>query len=310
MTEPAPASRQRFALFCKSFRRDVSRCVRLVESVQRYAQGPVPVVLSVPAADLPLFRSSLPSAGVELVTDEAIVGGPLKQSWRTQQIVKLEAWRLDFADVWLIVDSDGAFVRPFSAADFIDAEGRVAFVGSRILHLFDQHERALLAYMREGRGLDLPDLAQLLAMRGGRAPLAIPRTQRVIDAIAKSPLDTRIVRIQSFFDRRGPELHFQPMPVWTRESFQALDRELLAPRRLSAADLIRYSPWEAIWMGEWEIYRGLPNRYVAECFFLHFISDRAMQQARSAGLVTDDVAKRYVGLILAAGHGSQQLEAF
>ncbi|HEU4537152.1 MAG TPA: DUF6492 family protein, partial [Polyangiaceae bacterium] len=175
MPAPAPAPRPRFAVFCKSFRRDVSRCVRLVESMHKYAQGPLPLVLSVPEADLPLFRSSLPRDGVELFADEAVVGGPLKQSWRTQQVVKMEAWRLDFADAWLIVDSDGAFVRPFSVDDFVDAEGRVAFVASRILHLFDRHERELLAYMRDGRGLDLPSAEQLLALRGGRAPLAIPR---------------------------------------------------------------------------------------------------------------------------------------
>ncbi|HEU4411893.1 MAG TPA: DUF6492 family protein [Polyangiaceae bacterium] len=308
MPEPAPTSRPRFALFCKSFRRDVQRCVRLVESVQRYARDPMPLVLSVPADDLALFRARLPAASAELVSDEAILGRGVKQSWRSQQVVKLEAWRLGFADAWLIVDSDCAFVRPFSESDFVDPAGNVAFVASRILHVYDRHERKIVDYLRGEGDLDLPDVEGLLRMRTGRPQLAIPWTQRYVDAVAKSPLETRIPRIQAFFGREGPELHFQPMPVWTRASFEALERELLAPRGLRAADLIRYSPWEAIWMGEWEVYRGLPKRFVTECYFLHFITDEAIERARAARLTTDDFAERYIGLQLAAGH--QQIEAY
>ena len=116
----------RFGLFCKSFRRDLSRVEKLVASIERFACGDISGVLSVPESDLTLFRDRIGSGRMTLVTDEAIVGRKVEQSWRTQQIVKLHAHRLGFADAWLVLDSDMTFIRDFGATDFVDPDGAEA----------------------------------------------------------------------------------------------------------------------------------------------------------------------------------------
>jgi hypothetical protein len=298
-----------FAVFCKSFRRDLERCARLYESFERYAEPALRFVLSVPEADRALFTERLGRGRVDVTTDEQILGRRLRQSWRTQQIVKLQAFRLAFADAWLVVDSDFAFIRPFGKSDFVRDDGAVALAASRFLHLFDQHGDRVLRYLEGKHDPETlsTEQARALAPRSKQAR-RIPWGYRIVDAIQKSSLESRLARIRNLFQRSGPELHYLPSPIWTTDSLASLEREFLRPRGLGFEDLIRYSPWEGTWVGEWEIFRGLPGRFVAESFFLHFASDAAIERARTAGVTTADFAKRYVGLALAAGH--QQIEAY
>jgi hypothetical protein len=65
---------------------------------------------------------------MEIVTDERILGRSVQQSWVTQQHVKLNAHKLRFADVWIVVDSDFVFLRQFGIRDLIDEAGRPRFV--------------------------------------------------------------------------------------------------------------------------------------------------------------------------------------
>jgi hypothetical protein len=299
----------RFGLFCKSFRRDVSRVEKLVASIERFARGDPACVLSVPKSDAPLFRDRIGTGRVRLVTDEEILGKRAAQNWRTQQVVKLYAHRLGFADVWLVLDSDMTFIREFDARDFVDADGTVALVASRWLHLFDRHETELGDYVRGRRELGTLSAEEARRLADGTPPPdRLPLLRRLRDAVWPSDVTSRLRYIRETFRRSGPELYFLPAAIWTRPSLQALESDFLAPRGLRFEDMIRYAPWEGTWVGEWEIHRRLPSRRPAESFFLHFASDGAIQRARAAGFTTADFASRYVGLQLAAGH--QAIEAY
>jgi hypothetical protein len=299
----------RFGLFCKSFRRDVSRVEKLLASIERFARGDMGLLLSVPQSDRQLFRDRIGTDRMTLVTDEEIVGRRIKQNWRTQQIVKLYAHRMGFADTWLVLDSDMAFIRNFSVADFVDADGTVALVASRLLHLFDQHEKEVTGYLRGQHDLGTLTVEEARALADISRPNAdIPLLPRLLGAAGWPSPEARIPRIRRTFPRSGPELFYLPMAVWTRESLKSLETEYLEPRGLTFEDLIAYSPWEGTWIGEWEIRRGLPKRRPAESFFLHFVADSAIERARAAGFTTEHFAKRYLGLQLAAGN--QQIEAY
>ncbi len=299
----------RFGIFCKSFRRDVSRAQKLVSSIERFARGDVACVISVPNSDHQLFRDRIGSGRVELITDDEILGKSIKQNWRTQQIVKLRAHRLGFADAWLVLDSDMAFIRDFSAADFVGPDGTVALVASRLLHLFELHEKELGEYVRGQRELGTLSAEEARGFADASRPNGdLPRLFRLRDALWRPPAESLIPRVRALFPRSGPELNYLPAAVWTRESLQTFESEYLEPRGIGYEDIIRYSPWEGVWVGEWEIRRRLPGRRPAESFFLHFKSDAGIERARAAGFTTADFATRYVGMQLAAGH--QEIEAY
>jgi hypothetical protein len=112
----------------------------------------------------------------------------------------------------------------------------------------------------------------------------------------------RLDLVARYFGRQGPDLNFLPGPVWTRDSLRAFQEEHLAPRRLGFTDVLRYAPWEAAWVGEWEFSRGCPGRFIADPYFLHFASDEAILHARASGVTRADVARRYLGIALAADH--------
>lgn len=60
-------------LYCKSYRTDLKRVVRLAHSVLKYNSDDLPFYVSVPQADLPLFQKHLTGLGVDLMTDEEII---------------------------------------------------------------------------------------------------------------------------------------------------------------------------------------------------------------------------------------------
>lgn len=79
-------------------------------------------------------------------------------------------------------------------------------------------------------------------------------------------------------------------------------------RKLDYFDLIGFSPWEYIWIGEWLLSQGLPGATPREPLFLHFDSDADIQHARALGMRVEDFARDYVGLQLAANH--QDIEMY
>ena len=127
---------QPFILFCKSFRDDVLRVKKLLESVTVFNQDLIPFYLSAPEKDLDIFHQhidfkSLQSSYngiIELITDEAIVLSNPKSKLASyystkgyigQQIVKAEAWRYLNCSAYLALDSDCFFTKPFHLSNFI-----------------------------------------------------------------------------------------------------------------------------------------------------------------------------------------------
>jgi hypothetical protein len=295
----------KFAIFCKSFRDDLDRFLRLADSVSRHNRDRLPFFASVPSADRRLFSDALGSRDVELLCDEDLLGGRVQQSWTTQQLVKLHAWRTGFADAWFWLDSDAYFIRDFGLLDFVRGDGSVAFPVSRKLHVLEERWSDVV------RELDPATAAPPLSLRElGRPPVpcveGIPPWQHWIDAVRRRSYEARLPRIASFFGRSGPQLYYLPGAVWTRESIRSFEEQVLAPLRATFADLLRYAPWEANWIGEWVIASGMRGRHIVESPFLHIRTDDAIRRARREGLRESRLSARYLGLQLAARH--QQYE--
>jgi hypothetical protein len=291
----------KFAIFCKSFRDDLGRFLRLADSMTRHNRDDLPFYVSVPNADRRLFSDALASRKVELLSDEDVLGCGVKQSWKAQQLVKLHAWRTGFADAWFWLDSDAYFIRDFGLRDFVRDDGSVAFAVSRKLHVLEDRWSEIADELDPATLPEPLSPAQL-----GRPPASfvgrIPPWQRWVDAVRRSSYEARLPRISSFFGRSGPALHYLPGAIWTRESLQSFEGQVLARLKATFADLLQYAPWEATWIGEWVIANGMRGRHIVESPLLHIRSDDAIRRARREGLDESRLAARYLGLQLAARH--------
>ena len=123
---------KKLVLYCKSYKNDVLRVKRLAGSIAKYNVEQIAFYVSVPLADIPLFRQALSTYDVTLIEDETIIRAnpALDQQkinelrgWLSQQIVKSEFWRLGLAENYLCLDSDCQFIRPFTQSDFITPDG-------------------------------------------------------------------------------------------------------------------------------------------------------------------------------------------
>lgn len=129
---PAPKT----VLITPSFSRDLERCRRTVESVERFVDPAVHHYLIIDRRDLPLFRP-LEGPRTTVVTAEDLLPrwlvrlpGARKwwlslrtlpvRNWIVQQIMKLAVAEHLEADVYCFVDSDVTFVRPLDAARLHD----------------------------------------------------------------------------------------------------------------------------------------------------------------------------------------------
>lgn len=257
-------------LFCKSYRTDLYRVVRLAASIQRFNTERIPFHIAVPAGDLPLFRQQLDGFDLVIHTDQEIIQAspdidPSVFSGLSgslcQQIVKSEFWRLGISSAYLCLDSDAVFIRPFTHTDFIAPDGTPYTV------------------LDEGREI-LED--------------ALHRNKpRVIDAFRS---DAR--RLQSLFERQGRSYNFGPLPVvWHRAVWESLHEHYLRPRRLNLADAIIQEPAEARWYGEALLrYKAIPL-LPCQAFFKVYHYAWQFDRDRQAGVDNEKLAQLYCGIV-------------
>ncbi|MFM6992748.1 MAG: DUF6492 family protein [Rhodoferax sp.] len=259
-----------FALYCKSYHVDVRRVLRLAQSVQRFNLEHLPLYVSVPQADLALFREHLSGLPVTLLSDEDILqASPRIDAGQvarmpgsvSQQVVKSEFWRLGLCTAYLCLDSDAVFIRPFGVADFVAPDGTP-------YTMMDEAHDLLEAAMQHGR-------------------------ERVVTAFV-----AEAAQVQTLMGRVGRRYSFGPFPlVWHRAVWESLDAGFLQPRGMSLADAIAQAPIESRWYGEALLaYQAIP---LLPCQALFKVYHYAWQydQDRRAGVGPEQLASLYCGVI-------------
>ena len=228
-----------FILFCKSFRDDVLRVKKLIESICQFNTEQIPFYLSVPKNDLDLFHHYINfqeiktryAGKIEIITDEAIVlsnsKDQLKDYYATkgyiqQQVIKAEAWRLIGCEAYLCLDSDSFFTKPFSRNNFLHPSGTPL----TILH----------------DGKELLDLSEQLGY------------PKVKEFFLK---DSQLVKHE--FNREGPDYDFGPAPlIWSAKVWQSLEKHLSAHHETIWQAFNRV-PLEIKWYGEALLkYQAIP----------------------------------------------------
>jgi hypothetical protein len=256
MSAPHP-----LALFCKSYRGDLERCARLIESIRRHNRDGLPCYVSVPARDRQAFAQVLGTDAVELVTDEDVIGASIPQTWTSQQLVKLRFARLELARTIVWFDSDFALIRDFTRRDFL-AYDDVPYT------LFDDFRRNVFRDRLLGDPAEDQEYARMLS--GLERPFSIIR-----DAFARS----------------GPLYFFGPPVIWSTAVVAALER-WASERGLGFEMLLSMAPFELNWYGEFlfatQTIPVVPRTDVA----FHFTRDWELQRFIERGLRISDLAER------------------
>lgn len=257
-------------LYCKSYRADLRRVLRLAESVQALNKDGLPFYLSVPQTDLALFTDALASLPVELIADEDILRCSPSIDARAmenlsgslaQQIVKSEFWRLGLSDAYLCLDSDAVFIRPFFASDYMSEAGVPYLVMSEAQSLMEQS-------------------------------LALHKSS-VIDNFHRES-----AQVQDVFGRAGKAYSFGPMPiVWHRAVWESLDRQFLKPRGMNFLDAILQAPLESRWYGEALLKFKAIDFLPAEPFFKVYHYAWQWDADRRNRVTFNELAKIYSGVI-------------
>jgi len=259
-----------FVLYCKSYSTDLRRVVRLARSIQQHNVEKLPFYVSVPQAELALFREHLTGLDTELLTDEDIIKASprinLEQLSRmsgsvAQQVVKSEFWRLGFSTAYLCLDSDAVLIRPFGLSDFMTSDGTP-------YTMIDEAHDLLEDALRHKR-------------------------QRVVAAFNKEA-----DLVQQLFQREGRRYSFGPFPlVWHRAVWESLDTRYLQPRGMSFADAIALAPIESRWYGEALLaYRAVPL-LPSQALFKVYHYAWQFDQDRRAGMTAQQLAQFYCGVI-------------
>ncbi|MEC4852608.1 MAG: DUF6492 family protein, partial [Jaaginema sp. PMC 1079.18] len=157
-SRPSPS----LCLYCKSFRRDLDRVQQLVASLEAHNRDHLPLILSVPAADVALFQARFGKHHFELIPDETLTGRSIPAGWRMQQVVKFHVWQMNLADTVFMLDSDAYFIRDFRRQDFFTQTGEPYFILSSFPTRFAPENTELLTLL-QGQNTPPPlDLSQLL----------------------------------------------------------------------------------------------------------------------------------------------------
>lgn len=257
-------------LYCKSYKTDVKRVARLGESIKKFNTQKIPFFVSVPQADLLIFKKSLHGLNVELIADEDIVkSSPRIDPYRlaqlpgniSQQVIKSEFWRLGVSNAYLCVDSDSIFIRPFQASEYLN------------------HEGIPYTMMDEGREL-LNDA------------LLNKKNQILEDFEHEAQL------VQDFFGRVGRRYSFGPFPlVWHRAVWESLDTEYLQPRGMNFVDAILKAPIESRWYGEALLrYQAVPLMPCQPFFKVYHYAWQLDRDLRSR-IGPNQLAQLYSGVI-------------
>ena len=266
----------KLVLYCKSFSGDIQRCKILFDSIQKYNKDKIPLYISVPKEDVQLFKNILGTSGYELITDEALLGENLAQSWKTQQIFKMVFWKAIPTENYVVIDSDSYFIRDFYLKDFL------------VNYKTPLDDAVPYTVMHEQK-----DLFQWTA----KYQDVLGWDPQISFAECRTP-------IQELFDRKGRLYDFGPVPVvWSSKVWKSLEEEYIKPNNLTFEGLINTISSEFTWYGEWLLIKKPIELWPIEPMFKVFHYKLEYEQLKAQGYTENHWAKNYLGLVMQSSSG-------
>ncbi len=258
------------SIYCKSFRRDLSRAAELAESVRRFNNDSLPFYISVPENDLALFKDRIGTGDIEWLRDEDIIGSNRNISYDdyaslpgqiSQQVVKAEFWRVNPLPICLCVDSDSIFIKEFSKSDFLATDT----IPYTVMHEDKSFSAFCLA-----NGLE-----------------SYIETFEVLKS-----------KFRDTFGRQGPSYNFLPFPVtWHRGVWEDLEKNILTPGGMTIIDALKRLSSEALWYGETLLKYHAVDIMPREPFFKAYLYLEEYEHDRKAGVTQEILSRLYYGVV-------------
>ncbi len=259
-----------FVLYCKSYRNDFLRLKRLLSSIEKFNVDRMPFYISTPKSDRDILSEIVGEDGYIWVADEDIVASNPRASIQkyeamsgglSQAIIKSEFWRLGLTQNYLCLDSDCVFIRPFQKSDFIAKDG----TPFTVLHQNKEY-------------------FQLANNRG--------------EAKAAANLRAEAKRVQTLFERSGPEFYCAPAPfIWSAKVWESLDREYLVPNGISLWDMVTPDYPETLIYGEALLkYHAIPLLAIEPLFRVYHYDWQYFIMKR-LGETEDKLKLNYLGVL-------------
>ena len=258
------------SIFCKSYKTDLRRVHRLMQSIKKYNDEKIPVYISVPPEDIVLFEENLKDFEVSILSDLDVVTKNSQlnlDQFRAlpgnlaQQIVKAEFWRMNYSENYVCVDSDAMFIRPFRTGSYLSECGTPYTV-------IDEGHEILNESLRKSR-------------------------QYVITNFFK---ESR--KIKSIFTRNGMDYSFGPFPVvWNYRVWESLEKNYLSEHKINILDAICQCPVESHWYGEALLkYKAIPVLPRQAIFYVYHYGWQ-YKEHKKHNIAESDLALLYDGVI-------------
>jgi hypothetical protein len=307
----SPRTTAPIGIFCKSFAEDFDRLRLMLDTLRTCNIEAIPFALSLPAQQIGLFRERFPDADFPVHADHELTGFQQGDAdgWYHQQIVKLCSDRTELAASLFIVDSDFYFIRPFGRDEFVDRDGVVftrlsphghsaaaenlpyvlRWLDGGVAEAFAPHA---LAELRAGSWPDVSadNLESLSGLCRGTDFSALFRHPPHRFACMSGPvLHAVILRGMRAHGEAGPPAQSGP-----HAAAGAMPGEV-------PARLIGVSPWEYIWHAEFLLASEQDLR-IRPLPIFHVPSTEAVAELRRLGVTEARLARRYIGVAMAARH--------
>lgn len=286
------------ALFCKSFRGDFDVLPQLLSSARDFAPD-MGLLLSVPKDDAALLRDSMeiPSQ-VSVICDEDYLAAEerSKSGWFQQQICKLAMHRLDFADAYMMLDSDTYLIAPVRDDHFVDGD-RLVVVASEIFTKIRPGNAKLLDYIAAEPTTQPGIQTRLGSLATFDARLKAAREEHAANQGRNGR--EREIYIRQIFDSR--QVATQPAQIFHAPLLRQMEAAFDA-NGMRWNDVINLAPWEYNWYGYFAM--ATPDFPVIgrTSPVVHFASEADVDFARAQGITTERLARRFCAIQMAARH--------
>jgi hypothetical protein len=263
-----------FAIVCKTYRPDLRRAQRLINSIATHNKDRLRVAVIVPAQDLDIFRNTLPANSCELLSDEDVVAqqpgakhldllGRYRATAgnKSQQVIKAEAWRALGCSAYLCTDADAVFLRDFRLSDFMTPNAEI----------YTQIHQS-------------KDYLTLATNRGH---------PEVRDNFLRESSEFKTI-----FGRQGPDYDFGPIPApWSAKVWNDLSQRYLEPRKETLWDAIEHAPCEMRWYGESLLAWGAIPILPIEPLFRVYHYDWQFSLMQKYGETKKTITNHYLGAV-------------
>jgi hypothetical protein len=254
------------AIFCKSCKKDIYICDRMLKSFILHNRDGIKMFVSVPESEIKYFLEFSRFDNVEVLSDQSYADKYMSQNqyhglsvgYVNQEICKLSFWETKFALNYLCVDSDVIFLRDFFITDFLANQ-------------------------------DIPYTVLVQDKE-----LSIEKEYRDFWIYREKFIRT-IYREIDLVDKRYRTCH--GMQVLNAKVLNSLKEDFMLCKNYTYEKLISIAPYEFTWYNAWFQKCGLVEEKQVEPFFYTFHYKNQLEFYKQKLLTEDDIAKAYIGVV-------------